>query len=125
MARLTTHVLDTSRGAPAEGLAIELYRLETADTPRPGATTRQLVVTAVTNADGRTDSPLLAGDHVEVGVYELAFRTADYFRRLGVPLTDPPLFGDVIVRIGLADPAGQYHVPLLMSPYGYTTYRGS
>jgi 5-hydroxyisourate hydrolase len=117
MARLSTHVLDTSRGAPAGGLSIELHVL--------GAAGRRLVATAVTNADGRTDAPLLSGDLLETGVYEITFRASEYFRRMGVPVSDPPFLGDVVVRIGLADPAGQYHVPLLISPYGYSTYRGS
>jgi 5-hydroxyisourate hydrolase len=117
MARLSTHVLDTSRGTPVGGLPIELHLL--------GATGRQLVVTTVTNADGRTDAPLLSGDRLEVGIYEITFRAAEYFRRMGAPVSDPPFLGDVVVRIGLADPAAQYHVPLLLSPYGYSTYRGS
>jgi 5-hydroxyisourate hydrolase len=117
MARLSTHVLDTSRGVPAAGVAVELHLLEH-DTRRPIAST-------ITNADGRTDRPLLSGDRVAVGVYELTFRTADYFRAAGVELTTPPFLGDVVIRVGIADPAGNYHVPLLLSPYGYSTYRGS
>jgi 5-hydroxyisourate hydrolase len=117
MARLSTHVLDTSRGAPAQGVAIELHVL--------AAGRRHLVGTAVTGADGRTSAPLLSGDRIDPGVYELTFHAAEYFRRDGVPLPDPPFLGDVIVRVGLADAEGHYHVPLLLSPYGYSTYRGS
>jgi 5-hydroxyisourate hydrolase len=117
MARLSTHVLDTSRGTPASGVAVELHIL------RGGG--REAVASATTNADGRTDAPLLAGDRIEPGVYELTFHAADYFRRAGVALPDPPFLGDVVIRVGIADGAGHYHVPLLLSPYGYSTYRGS
>jgi 5-hydroxyisourate hydrolase len=117
MARLSTHVLDTSRGTPAPGIPIELHWLD--------AGQRRLMAASVTNADGRTDAPLLSGDRLEPGIYELTFHTRDYFSRLGVPLTDPPFLGDVVVRVGIADPAGHYHVPLLLSPYGYSVYRGS
>ncbi len=117
MARLTTHVLDTSRGAPAHGVAIELHVMD--------GDRRQLVASAVTDADGRTAQPLLAGNRIEPGIYELTFHAADYFARAGLTLPDPPFLGDVVVRIGLADPDGHYHVPLLLSPYGYSTYRGS
>ena len=84
-----------------------------------------LIAAAVTNADGRTDAPLLSGDRIAPGVYELTFHAADYFARAGVALTDPPFLGDVVIRFGIADAAGHYHVPLLLSPYGYSTYRGS
>ena len=117
MARLSTHVLDTSRGTPAHGVAVELHILR--------GEAREAVALATTNADGRTDPPLLAGDRIEPGVYELTFRAADYFRRTGVSLPDPPFLGDVVIRVGIADAAGNYHVPLLLSPYGYSTYRGS
>lgn len=83
---------------------------------------RQLLKTVVTNADGRTDKPLLSGDAIAPGVYELVFSVADYF---GLSGDAPPFLGEVVVRFGVADPAGTYHVPLLVSPYGYTTYRGS
>ena len=117
MARLSTHVLDTSRGAPARGVAIELHVVADGE--------RRLVATAVTDADGRTGAPLLSGDRIEPGIYEITFGAADYFRREGVALPDPPFLGDVVVRVGLADAGGHYHVPLLLSPYGYSTYRGS
>jgi 5-hydroxyisourate hydrolase len=117
MARLSTHVLDTSRGAPAGGLGIELHLLADGG--------RRLVGTSITNDDGRTPAPLLAGDRIEPGVYEITFHAAEYFRRTGLTLPDPPFLGEVVVRVGLADPEGHYHVPLLLSPYGYSTYRGS
>jgi 5-hydroxyisourate hydrolase len=117
MARLSTHVLDTSRGAPAGGVAIALHRLEGGE--------RRLIGTAVTGADGRTGAPLLSGARIEPGIYELTFGAADYFRAAGVALAAPPFLGDVVIRVGLADPDGHYHVPLLLSPYGYSTYRGS
>jgi 5-hydroxyisourate hydrolase len=79
----------------------------------------------VTNADGRTDVPLLTGDRIEPGVYELTFHAGAYFRRTGTVLSDPPFLDQVVIRFGIADPAGLYHVPLLLSPYGYSTYRGS
>jgi 5-hydroxyisourate hydrolase len=117
MARLSTHVLDTSRGTPAAGIRIELHLLVVAG--------RRLLATSVTNADGRTDDPLLSSDRLEVGVYELTFHAGEYLSRLGVALTDPPFLGDIVVRVGIAEPTGQYHVPLLLSPYGYSVYRGS
>jgi 5-hydroxyisourate hydrolase len=110
-------VLDTSRGSPAQGLVIELCRIEGGE--------RRLLSKATTNVDGRTDSPLLAADRLEPGVYELSFHAADYFRRAGVAQTDPPFLGTVVVRVGVADPSGNYHVPLLLSPFAYSTYRGS
>jgi 5-hydroxyisourate hydrolase len=113
MARISTHVLDTSRGKPAQGLGIDLYF---------GG---KIVKTAVTNIDGRTDQPLVSADRLETGVYELTFHAGDYFRAIGVVLTAPPFLDQVVVRFGVADPNGNYHVPLLLSPYGYSTYRGS
>jgi len=117
MARLSTHVLDTSLGKPAQGLRVELHLC--ADGARRAVTVRS------TNAEGRTDEPLLSGDTLETGVYELTFHAGDYFRGLGIGLSDPPFLDQVVVRFGLADPSGHYHVPLLLSPYGYSTYRGS
>jgi len=117
MARLSTHVLDTMRGVPAAGIEIDLHRLQGRE--------RQHVASAVTNADGRTDRPLLTGDRIEPGVYELTFHVAGYFAAAGVSTPDPQFLGDVVIRIGIADATGNYHVPLLVSPYGYSTYRGS
>ena len=115
MGRLTTHVLDTAAGAPAAGLTIELFRLD-------GSETRLTV--ARTNADGRVDRPLLEGEALTAGTYELRFHAGDYLRtRHDLP---EPAFLDVVpIRFGIAAPQQHYHVPLLISPYGYSTYRGS
>jgi 5-hydroxyisourate hydrolase len=118
---LTTHVLDTARGCPAVGLEVELYKID-------GKLRRQLC-SAMTNADGRTDEPMLAEDEFAVGVYELVFHVGHYFQKSGLDFDelaeDAPLFLDAIpIRFGLALPR-HYHVPLLLSPFGYSTYRGS
>ena len=118
MGRLSTHVLDTANGRPAAGVAVELWRLG-AD----GA--RTLAAAARTNADGRTDQPLLAGDQLVAGTYELVFAAGDYFASLGLDRPEPPFLDLVPVRFGIADPAANYHVPLLLSPWAYSTYRGS
>jgi 5-hydroxyisourate hydrolase len=117
LGRLTTHVLDTAAGRPAAGLAVELWRLEGA--------ARALVATGTTNADGRLDQPILAGDGFVPGVYELVFRAGDYLRAGGAGLADPPFLDVVPIRFGIADVQAHYHVPLLLAPYGYSTYRGS
>jgi 5-hydroxyisourate hydrolase len=117
MAKISTHVLDIAHGAPAQGIAVELHLVKGAE--------RRLIAAVTTNADGRTDKPLASGDTLETGIYELTFHAADYFLRIGVALTDPPFLGVVIIRIGIAEPSGNYHVPLLLSPYGYSTYRGT
>jgi len=117
MGRLTTHVLDTARGCPAAGLGLALFALTPA---------RRLVVEAITNADGRLDGPLLADDDVRPGGYELVFQAGAYHRAAGVPVGDPPFLDEIVVRFQIGEPGGaHYHVPLLLSPYGYTTYRGS
>lgn len=116
MGRLTTHVLDTALGKPAQGLEIELWALD----PAP----RQ-ISTHVTNHDGRVDGPILEGDAFEKGNYELRFKAGDYLKATGQDLPDP-LFLDIIpIRFGIADPDNHYHVPLLLSAFGYSTYRGS
>ena len=107
---LSTHVLDTSRGTPGHGIAIALYVIE--------GERRTLVTKAVTNADGRTDAPL--GTALRVGIYELVFSVGAYFRRHGIE----GFYDDIPVRFELDRP-GRYHVPLLLSPWGYSTYRGS
>lgn len=117
MARLSTHVLDTSTGRPAAGLRVQLFSLTGGD--------RVLVTDVVTNADGRTDSPLLSGDTIPVGPYELLFQAGDYFRSLGVPLADPPFLDLIPIRFAIAAADGHYHIPLLLSPWSYSTYRGS
>ncbi len=118
MGRLSTHVLDTARGRPADGVAVALYRLRADGSRVP-------VGTAVTNADGRTDEPLLAGPAFEPGTYEMVFDIAPYFRETGGATAAPPFLDAVPIRFTLADPDGHYHVPLLVSPWSYATYRGS
>ena len=115
---LTTHVLDTAHGKPAAGLRVDLSIVETDGHTR-------LLRTVTTNADGRCDAPLLAPDEMQVARYELVFHVGAYFRTAGVALPDPPFLEQVPVRFAIADRTGRYHVPLLVSPYGYVTYRGS
>jgi 5-hydroxyisourate hydrolase len=115
--RLTTHVLDTASGRPANGMTITLFMRE--------GTQFNPVKTVTTNADGRCDAPLLAGEEMAAGVYELVFHAGDYLRDSGLALPDPAFLDVVPIRFGIADPDGHYHVPLLISPYGYSTYRGS
>lgn len=114
--RLTTHVLDTASGRPAAGLEIWLYRLS--------GNSHKKIKSVVTNADGRCDAPLLEGKDFKAGQYELVFFAGDYLRRQGSVLPDPPFLDQVPIRFGLAEDA-HYHVPLLISPYGYSTYKGS
>ncbi len=117
MGYLTTHVLDTAEGRPGQGIRIEVFRLEGENRTRLKA--------VVTNDDGRCDAPLLEGDDFATGEYELLFHAGDYLRARGVE-ADEPRFLDVIpLRFGVADAGQHYHVPLLLSPYGYSTYRGS
>ena len=117
MGRLTTHVLDTASGKPAAGLNVTLYRLN--------GDTRTRVKQVTTNADGRCDAPILDADAMAIGVYELEFAAGDYLRATGAPLTEPAFLDVVPIRFGISDTAAHYHVPLLLSPYGYGTYRGS
>ncbi|PWV75881.1 MULTISPECIES: hydroxyisourate hydrolase [Halomonas] len=117
MGRLTTHVLDTARGLPGEGIRIEVYRLDA------GSRTRLKEV--VTNDDGRCDAPILEGDELARGEYELVFHAGDYLRREGVEAEEPRFLDVIPLRFGVADVEAHYHVPLLLSPYGYSTYRGS
>lgn len=113
MSGLTTHVLDTTHGKPAAGVALRLKR---------GA---ELLVATRTNADGRCDSPLLSAAAMTPGAYRLEFDVGPYFRGLGVALPDPAFLETVTIDFGIADAAAHYHVPLLVSPFGYSTYRGS
>lgn len=117
MGRLSTHVLDTTVGRPAAAVRIDLLRLA-------GATWTSLKST-VTNADGRTDEPLLTGADFSPATYRIEFHIADYFRKSGAKLTEPPFFDIVPIQIGIDDPSLHYHVPLLCTPWSYTTYRGS
>jgi 5-hydroxyisourate hydrolase len=118
MGRLSTHVLDIRDGKPAAGVVVELFRLD-----GPGA--GDPLTTTATNADGRTDAPLLSGEACRAGVYELRFHVGDYFRRAGQPAGDPAFLDVVPIRFGISEPDGHYHVPLLVSPWAYSTYRGS
>ncbi|MFS8144940.1 5-hydroxyisourate hydrolase [Rhizobium sp. R635] len=118
MSGLTTHVLDTALGKPAEGLRIDLFRID--------GEMRRHLTTVETNADGRVDGgPILAGENFHVGTYELVFHAGDYLRCIGTPLPHPAFLDLVPIRFGVADVTAHYHVPLLLSPYGYSTYRGS
>lgn len=118
MGRLTTHVLDTAHGHPAGGMAIALYRLEAG-----GA--RRKLGDFFTNADGRCDRPLLTEHDFVPGTYELTFAVGDYFSRLGLALPEPRFLDIVSIHFGVAAADQHYHVPLLVSPYAYSTYRGS
>jgi 5-hydroxyisourate hydrolase len=117
---LTTHVLDTANGCPAAGLEIELSRLGNNGE-------RSVIKTTRTNDDGRTDEPLLPQAEFEPGVYEIVFSVGEYFAGIarGSELPEPPFLDRVPVRFGIADAEAHYHVPLLASPYSYSTYRGS
>ena len=116
-AQLTTHVLDTAHGRPAPDVRVELWSL---DGPQP-----RLVKTAATNGDGRTDAPLLIGDELQAAEYELLFHLGDYFAKTGFSKDGEKFLDRVPVRFGIADASRSYHVPLLVSPWSYTTYRGS
>lgn len=113
---LTTHVLDTARGCPADGLQIELFRID--------GQTRTHLKTVVTNDDGRTDAQILPTDEFERGVYELVFHAGAYLDRTGTPPEDPRFLDQIPIRFGMSEEL-HYHVPLLLSPFGYSTYRGS
>ncbi|MET0531036.1 MAG: hydroxyisourate hydrolase [Microvirga sp.] len=117
MGRLSTHVLDTVNGKPAKGIAIELFALE--------GDSRRSVLRTVTNADGRTDAPLMIGEAFRTGTYELIFEVGAYFKGLGATTANPPFLDVVPIRFSIAEPDGHYHVPLLVSPWSYSTYRGS
>jgi len=116
MGRLTTHVLDTAHGCPAAGVEIVLYRV---------APELQELGRDSTNSDGRLDNPILEGDDFAPGVYELVFQAGAYFHNLNLDIPDPPFVDEVVLRFGIADAGQHYHVPLLVSPFAYSTYRGS
>jgi 5-hydroxyisourate hydrolase len=117
MGRLTTHILDTAQGRPAAGVRVELFALEGESATR--------LREVRTNADGRCDAPLLADAALVRGRYRLRFHIGEYFRGQGLPLADPPFVDVVPVEFGIADAAAHYHVPLLVSPWSFATYRGS
>lgn len=119
MGRLSTHVLDTTRGRPGAGIAVAVYRIEDSR--------RQLLHEVTTNSDGRCDAPLLEGDALTKGVYELEFSVGPYFEALESPSVkkDIRFLDDVVIRFGVPDADEHYHVPLLITPFSYSTYRGS
>jgi 5-hydroxyisourate hydrolase len=125
MGSLTTHILDTMHGCPAAQVTIRLLRVETEASGDQRPTRRTLLKTVQTNAEGRTDAPLLAGDEFVVGVYELHFAIGAYFKRQLVVTPQPPFLDIVPISFGIADPTAHYHIPLLVSPWAYSTYRGS
>ena len=117
MGHLSTHVLDTMHGCPAAGMAVTLQRVD--------GERAETIKSLALNADGRADGPLLDAAAMAAGRYRLRFGVAAYFRALGVALPEPPFLDEVQLDFGIADAAGQYHVPLLVSPWSYSTYRGS
>ena len=114
---LTTHVLDTANGKPAEGVKIEFSVLE--------GDAYKLIKTVHTNADGRNAEPLLTPENMKAGQYQLVFYLAEYYTKLGTALPNPPFLDKAVIQFGMADAASHYHVPVLASPWSYTTYRGS
>jgi len=117
MTRLTTHVLDVSAGVPAAGMRIELHA--------SANSVARVLADVRTNSDGRCPAPLLQGDDFRAGRYSLVFHVSEYFAARGVRLPDPPFLDRVVVEFGIADPSSHYHVPLLVTPWSYSTYRGS
>lgn len=117
MAGLSTHILDTSSGRPGAGIRIQLHSLHNGQ--------RALVGEHLSNEDGRVDQPLLTEQSATSGQYELTFFVGDYFRAKGTPLAEPAFLDDVVLRFAISDPTQHYHVPLLVSPWAYSTYRGS
>jgi hydroxyisourate hydrolase len=118
MAGLSTHVLDNVRGGPASGVSIELFSVMP-----DGA--RNALARASTNSDGRTDAPLISPADARVGTYEIVFHVGEYFRRTGANVAEPPFLDTIPIRFSIADPKAHYHVPLLVTPWSYATYRGS
>ncbi|MYN07780.1 hydroxyisourate hydrolase [Pseudoduganella aquatica] len=117
MGKLSTHVLDITQGKPGAGVQVKLYRVD------GGA--KVLIKTDTTNQDGRCEQPLLLGDEVKTGKYELVFGAGDYFAAQGVALPEPRFIDEVVIAFGIADAAQNYHVPIVVSPWAYSTYRGS
>lgn len=116
MGKLSTHVLDTMHGGPAQDVKIELYA---------AVNPRKLLKTVTTNSDGRCDAPLLGPDEIQAGTYELVFHAGDYFAAQGVAMPNPRFVDQVVIRFGIASPNENYHVPLVVTPWAYSTYRGS
>ncbi|GAB3397438.1 hydroxyisourate hydrolase [Massilia agilis] len=117
MGKLSTHVLDTAHGKPGAGVKVELYEV--------GAAGRRLVKTDTTNQDGRCGAPLMEGEAMRAGQYELVFHAGDYFAGQGVQMPQPRFIDRVTIAFGIADAAQNYHVPLVVTPWSYSTYRGS
>jgi len=117
MGKLSTHVLDTMHGTPARGVTLELYALK--------GTQRTRLAQTQTNTDGRCDAPLLEGEALVPGRYELVFHVGDYFAAKGLKLPDPSFLDQVTINFGIADSGQNYHVPLVVTPWSYSTYRGS
>ena len=117
MGKLSTHVLDTAHGRPAANVAIALYAVTDQE--------RRLLVNTSTNTDGRCDAPLLEGEALQAGYYELVFAAGDYFAAHGVAVSEPRFIDRVTIAFGVADPNQNYHVPLVLTPWSYSTYRGS
>lgn len=117
MGKLSTHVLDVTQGKPGAGVTVELYLID--------GEGRHLLRSTVTNHDGRCDAPLLQGDEMLAGQYELVFAAGDYFAAQGIALPQPRFVDCVKIAFGIADPSQDYHVPLVVSPWSYSTYRGS
>ncbi|HEY1151774.1 MAG TPA: hydroxyisourate hydrolase [Pseudoduganella sp.] len=117
MGKLSTHVLDITQGKPGAGVQVKLFRVD--------GNEKVLLKTAVTNLDGRCEQPLLAGEELKRGKYELVFAAGDYFASQGVKLPEPRFVDEVIIAFGIADATANYHVPIVVSPWAYSTYRGS
>jgi 5-hydroxyisourate hydrolase len=117
MGKLTTHVLNLATGIPAAGMRVNLHE--------EGVSPPRLVAETLTNGQGRCPQPLLEGPALRVGRYALTFHVADYFRAAGVPVTEPPFLDTVVINFGIADAGQDYHIPLLITPWSYSTYRGS
>ena len=123
LGNLTTHILDVSAGKPAANVRIDLYKISPHSSGEEQSAKK--LISLITNGDGRCDNPILSGDDFSPGQYELAFHIGDYFDLMGVALPSPKFIDVAVVRFGIADKDAHYHVPLLVSPYGYSTYRGS
>lgn len=117
MGKLTTHILDTAAGKPGKNIRIELYNLQN--------DSWEHLKTVKTNEDGRCDGPLLEGNDLKTGQYELVFHAGEYFEEMGMDLPEPKFLDEIVLRFGVPDASEHYHVPLLVSPYSYSTYRGS